>query len=628
MFLTPLASGKMLFGYMRYTTDDIIYRVFDGSTWGTATTVGSIGSTANTIKHVSADSDGVQKAYVAYLTSGNSGSIKVAKWNYTGSWIGTETADSTLSHTLPSITITADGVIHVYSLSGSKVYDTKKILNSWQTPSNPFGTTFTSPDLLTSGSGYPMALWVEGSSSPFNLRFDKTDWDVDRDGIYSNWEVNGIDSNWDGTTDFTPAASSQNHKDIYVEIDYMQFHGPRLDARNDVISAFANAPVTNPDSVNGITLHLDLDEQLTHSDTTSWPSGYNSIKATNFGTVAERGAANHDNILNAKKKIYHYDLWVHNQVGTTASGIAEILGNDFMVSLGSFDFDFTQLHNVGSRAQQAGTLMHELGHNLGLRHGGGVDVNCKPNYLSVMSYAFQFTDFVSGRPLDYSRSQLATLDEIELYEPDGVSASTPSGLTTAYGQSGATPTVLTAATGQAIDWNRDGFDGDDGVEESINNFGIGGCSGNDLTSLTGYNDWSNIQLPFTSSGTYANGTSIKIADGEITSETVQQMRLITLNTIDHLLQTTNTTSFSVPSNATAEKSVLRDAFENPIHGAKAAVEKHDYQTVLSILQKIRAKLDGSAGGDRRDDVIVNDKEQTRILQQLDNVIGAFKKTLE
>ena len=32
--------------------------------------------------------------------------------------------------------------------------------------------------------------------------------------------------------------------------------------------------------------------------------------------------------------------------------------------------------------------MHELGHTLGLQHGGADDVNLKPNYLSVMSYAF------------------------------------------------------------------------------------------------------------------------------------------------------------------------------------------------------------------------------------------------
>ncbi len=33
--------------------------------------------------------------------------------------------------------------------------------------------------------------------------------------------------------------------------------------------------------------------------------------------------------------------------------------------------------------------MHELGHNLGLRHGGFQDLNYKPNYRSVMNYLFQ-----------------------------------------------------------------------------------------------------------------------------------------------------------------------------------------------------------------------------------------------
>lgn len=33
-----------------------------------------------------------------------------------------------------------------------------------------------------------------------------------------------------------------------------------------------------------------------------------------------------------------------------------------------------------------GTIMHELGHTLGLMHGGAESRNCKPNYLSVMNY--------------------------------------------------------------------------------------------------------------------------------------------------------------------------------------------------------------------------------------------------
>ena len=46
---------------------------------------------------------------------------------------------------------------------------------------------------------------------------------------------------------------------------------------------------------------------------------------------------------------------------------------------------------------QGSTLMHELGHNFELTHGGAGSLypnverepNCKPNYLSVMNYLYQ-----------------------------------------------------------------------------------------------------------------------------------------------------------------------------------------------------------------------------------------------
>ena len=46
--------------------------------------------------------------------------------------------------------------------------------------------------------------------------------------------------------------------------------------------------------------------------------------------------------------------------------------------------------SVGSREEQAGTFMHELGQTFGLEHGGDQALtNDKPNYLSVMNYSFQ-----------------------------------------------------------------------------------------------------------------------------------------------------------------------------------------------------------------------------------------------
>jgi hypothetical protein len=77
------------------------------------------------------------------------------------------------------------------------------------------------------------------------------------------------------------------------------------------------------------------------------------------------------------------------------SGISEVFGNDFIISLGNFIND--QGH-LPTRTSIGGTFMHELGHNLGLMHGGGNEngPNFKPNYLSVMNYRYQFTGILMG----------------------------------------------------------------------------------------------------------------------------------------------------------------------------------------------------------------------------------------
>ena len=88
--------------------------------------------------------------------------------------------------------------------------------------------------------------------------------------------------------------------------------------------------------------------------------------------------------------------------------------SDFIISLGE---------NGGTQQEQAGTLMHELGHNLGLQHGGGDGTNYKPNYLSIMNYLFQLRGLdVAGTAgvLDYSRTALTLLNENALNEANAI----------------------------------------------------------------------------------------------------------------------------------------------------------------------------------------------------------------
>ena len=71
--------------------------------------------------------------------------------------------------------------------------------------------------------------------------------DEDGDGLLNKWEQNGIDVNNDNNIDLILLGANPLHKDIYIEVDYMTFHKPWIQAINNVIESFENAPLSNPD---------------------------------------------------------------------------------------------------------------------------------------------------------------------------------------------------------------------------------------------------------------------------------------------------------------------------------------------------------------------------------------------
>ena len=333
----------------------------------------------------------------------------------------------------------------------------------------------------------------------------RVDADSDGDGLWDDWEQFGIDANGDGVIDLNLPALGANpqHKDIFLEIDFMDCtvagsdcaagdthsHRPKAAAVAAVVQAFANAPVANPDLIPGINLHVDVSNSIPHQNNLNIPglcfAGGPGIG--NFDTVKADPANFGPN--NPRRFAYHYSLWTHQQVSTsTSSGCAELPGNDFQVALGGWnagagdlDGDGLPDANVGTIQQQAGTLMHEFGHNLNLQHGGGDSFNYKPNYLSIMSYRFQVsgippTDPDGAGPLrarvDYSRSALATLDETNLSEPAGIGDGTDNtffNCPITVGGLGTGP-----GTG-ALNWNCDTDSTDVGVTNDLN--GDSACVG-------------------------------------------------------------------------------------------------------------------------------------------------------
>jgi hypothetical protein len=345
--------------------------------------------------------------------------------------------------------------------------------------------------------------------------------DSDGDGLPDSWEQNGIDIDGDGTVDLDlpMLGADWEHKDIFVEIDYFgttthNSHRPDFSAIDAVKNAFANAPVSNPDGVTGINLHVIIDDVIyvggtNHQDFITW-GDFDNIKKTYFGTLDERKYT--PKAVEAKKLVFHYCIFGHDQTESPgSSGSGERPGNDFMVTLGTFT------NQVGSRDEQAGTFMHELGHNLGLFHGGNNDVNYKPNYLSVMSYSFQFSDLYPTRNLDYSRNTLIDLDETKLDEISGIGAWKK----TVW--RGPDSQLYNTTGTPAIDWNVDGNYGGS-VQVNLNDHPGWGYNSLSNEILTGYDDWKNIIYRFRASPNFADGVHQNVADDELTSETADAMR--------------------------------------------------------------------------------------------------------
>ncbi|MCL4523785.1 MAG: HYR domain-containing protein [Acidobacteria bacterium] len=377
--------------------------------------------------------------------------------------------------------------------------------------------------------------------------------DNDGDALCDSWEQNGLDEDGDGTIDLDlPAMGANlNHKDIFVEVDYMDcaiggcafgdihWHRPESGAFDPVISAFAVAPVSNPDNSLGINLHVLVDEGLPESDTLLFDAqgpgiadDFNDLKLGNppkacgttlqdghFGTPADRADNNCQHILAARRLVFRYAIFGHRHTTPTTNspGIAELPGNDLLLALGALSPPANVAGAaIGSavaalRTMQGDIFMHELGHTLNLKHGGGDHINCKPNYLSIMNYTLSYKNIDHSRPLDYSRQQLPPLDENSLHEPSGIGG--PLGRNLVFGDQFANAIVASAFG--PVDWTLDipPDPTQTNLPLDINNIQrISACylkdsAGNNITLrtfLTGHDDWSNLLYDFRLSPEFAD----------------------------------------------------------------------------------------------------------------------------
>ena len=406
-----------------------------------------------------------------------------------------------LSISVKDIDFISDDTIDVSPVPG---------VNSLQLAVDPFTGTFAPVD--ASGSPQPGISFPGGVSAAqlsgngdsdragLNMRIvSSAGPDSDGDGLLDSWETSGFDADGNGTIDVNLPAMGANprHKDLFVELDTA--NGRTL-GREDIKAmkdTFAAAPRTNPDGVNGITLHVDTGTAVDPTAREGQPLGTCNDGIDNRGDgVADAADGDCSAVLGSSGNDYldasvedplppncqngvdddgdglpdatDPDCLAGDNLGggnaiTTAPAICNLNAAFYTTKLANFDPNRLPIFRYaistpgstgcgsGGQAEiggndfvdhngDGGTIMHEMGHTLALRHGGFEDLNCKPNLVSVMSYFSQFGVGKNGGGaiLDYSpprqgvtggaRSSAlpaSVLDEASLSETAAVDGSDP-----------------------------------------------------------------------------------------------------------------------------------------------------------------------------------------------------------
>ncbi len=353
--------------------------------------------------------------------------------------------------------------------------------------------------------------------------------DKDGDGLLDDWECNGVpyftapgvqqrfilDSTGDGVSD-----ADWMHKDLFVEVDALAGRMISADALQMVIDRFEFAPRTNPDGIPGITLHLQVSDVNLVSNspwtvvpgTNGWVSEFDPLKTAHFGagSVEQR---------RAKAKAFRYAICA-NRIDDNSLGTAELPGNDFFLTLGE------QLR-PSTPVEEASTFMHELGHTLGLGHGGGDGINGKPNYVSIMNYAltrpYGFSQLFWT--LDYSREELPTLAESTLSEPSGITSTLSLDVLMPFGVdaavAGGRGIRYVALAGIPTDWNNDGAATSLVATQDLNYLGNSAPfaavnTPSPSESLHGFDDWANVQLAIGTTGDFADFVHQTMPTDEVT----------------------------------------------------------------------------------------------------------------
>lgn len=254
--------------------------------------------------------------------------------------------------------------------------------------------------------------------SPMRTGTSRTVADTDNDGLRDGDEVLGTP----GLLNLPVLGANPLRKTVLVEYDWFddargcasRSHPPTQAIVDRSAAAFLAMPIGNPDGSTEIDLIQDFGQRGLFTGGSLIADADADLAGGVSGS--EFGGYKNTHFASLRFRYFHYVILPHTYNGTSSSGQAEMPGDDVIVSMACF----------GSTLKTSNTLLHEIGHNFGLHHGGNVACNYKPNYNSVMNYRYQFPGIdtnctVPGDGLTgYSTGSRPDLDENALNELAGV----------------------------------------------------------------------------------------------------------------------------------------------------------------------------------------------------------------
>ena len=213
--------------------------------------------------------------------------------------------------------------------------------------------------------------------------------------------LNGFDlNNYDvGWTEIDDEVESNNiEKDdwydhIYVEVDWEIGYPPSKEQLEIVAESFKR---------HNIILHIDAGEYSVNygeKEIEKYGNRANLINRLSLSTLLELGR-NKDVIKSlveehfSFRKKFRYCLYLNSYPGVNGKA-DNIPGSMFILSK-------TSIFMNEYPNKEAATFMHELGHTLGLCHGGDEHIVYKPNYVSIMNYLYSYSGLISQNEIDYS----------------------------------------------------------------------------------------------------------------------------------------------------------------------------------------------------------------------------------